>query len=245
MFDAKIKSAILKDIVEAASLLVEEGKFTITPEEIRLKAVDPAHIAMIELQLSVQAFEEYKATPMELGIDIDKLKKVIRLALPEDDIVLKWDEEANRLNISFTNLSHQMGLLDPSSMREPKTPSVNLPAKITLKASDFDRGVKAAGIISDYLVLTADPEAFELSCKGDTDTTNLHLPKDSLIAYQCEQKVRSLFSLDYLSNLMKIVKPTDAISLSIGNDLPVKIDFEIAEGKGKVNYLLAPRIEPE
>jgi proliferating cell nuclear antigen len=44
---------------------------------------------------------------------------------------------------------------------------------------------------------------------------------------------------------MKIVKPTDAISLSIGNDLPVKIDFEIAEGKGKVNYLLAPRIEPE
>jgi proliferating cell nuclear antigen len=236
MLEAKIKSEILKEVVEAASLLIDEGKFSIGQDEISLKAVDPAHIALIELGFSTTAFDVFNASPMELGVNLDKLKKVIRLASPE---------EANRLNISFANLSHRMALLDSSTMREPKTPNVALSTKTTLNGSDLAQGIRAASTISDYIILTATPEALELSCKGDTDAINVQLSKDSLVEHQCQEKVRSLFSLEYLSNLMKIIKPTDAVCLSLGNDLPVKIDFDIAEGKGKVSYLLAPRIEPD
>jgi proliferating cell nuclear antigen len=245
MLEAKIKSEILKEVVEAASLLIDEGKFSIGQDEISLKAVDPAHIALIELGFSTTAFDVFNASPMELGVNLDKLKKVIRLASPQDIMTLKLDEEANRLNISFANLSHRMALLDSSTMREPKTPNVALSTKTTLNGSDLAQGIRAASTISDYIILTATPEALELSCKGDTDAINVQLSKDSLVEHQCQEKVRSLFSLEYLSNLMKIIKPTDAVCLSLGNDLPVKIDFDIAEGKGKVSYLLAPRIEPD
>jgi len=35
------------------------------------------------------------------------------------------------------------------------------------------------------------------------------------------------------------------ITLNLGKDYPLQMEFEVAEGKGKVTYLLAPRIESE
>jgi len=56
--------------------------------------------------------------------------------------------------------------------------------------------------------------------------------------------VRSLFSLDYFSDMIKSTKSTE-LKIFLGNDYPVKIFFDIADGKGEVAYLLAPRIESE
>ena len=42
-----------------------------------LKAVDPAHVAMVDLSLGKDAFEELEASDCELGIDIDKIYEEI------------------------------------------------------------------------------------------------------------------------------------------------------------------------
>jgi proliferating cell nuclear antigen len=57
--------------------------------------------------------------------------------------------------------------------------------------------------------------------------------------------VRSLFSLDYFSNMVRSVPSAGVVALAIGQDYPAKMNFEIAEGNGEVTYLLAPRIENE
>jgi len=84
-----------------------------------------------------------------------------------------------------------------------------------------------------------------LSAEGDTDTVNLKLPKDLLVELNATSKSRSLFSIDYFSNMIKPVKGEDPITIQIGNDNPIKVEFDIAEKKGHVTYLLAPRIESE
>ena len=33
--------------------------------------------------------------------------------------------------------------------------------------------------------------------------------------------------------------------MHLGNDMPIDMDFDIADGNGHVRYLLAPRIESE
>jgi proliferating cell nuclear antigen len=61
----------------------------------------------------------------------------------------------------------------------------------------------------------------------------------------CKEEVRSLFPLDYFSNMVKAISTAQLVTMRMGNDYPVKMEFSIAEGNGEVTYLLAPRIESE
>jgi len=107
MFNAKVKSEVLKGIIDVTSPLVNEVKLNITPKGISLRAVDPAHVAMVDLHVNSKAFEEYKADEMELGIDMDKLGGIMRLSSSGDMVLLEYDEESNRLIVKIGIVSNQ------------------------------------------------------------------------------------------------------------------------------------------
>lgn len=245
MFNAKVKSEVLKGIIDVTSPLVNEVKFNINSKGIFLRAVDPAHVAMIDLNIEKKAFEEYKADDMELGVDMDKLAGIMRLSTSGDIVTLDYDETANRLIIKIGNLVRKMSLIDTAGMPDPKMPNLNLPAKAILKASEINRGVKASEAVSDHLAVIVNKDNFEMFAEGDTDTVNLKLPKDLLVELASDDNYKSLFSIDYFSNMIKPVKGDDDVTIYLGNDNPIKLEFNIANNKGHVKYLLAPRIESE
>jgi proliferating cell nuclear antigen len=245
MFNAKVKSEVLKGIIDVTSPLVNEVKFNINSKGIFLRAVDPAHVAMIDLNINNKAFEEYKADDIELGIDMDKLASIMRLSNTGDIVSLNFDEKANRLIVQIGNLVRKMSLIDTAGMPDPKMPNLNLPAKAIIKASEINRGVKASEAVSDHLAIKVNKDNFELFAEGDTDTVNLKLPKDLLVELKSDNNYKSLFSIDYFSNMIKPVKGDDNITIYLGNDNPIKLEFDIADKKGHVQYLLAPRIESE
>jgi len=245
MFNAKVKSEVLKSIIDVTSPLVNEVKFNITPKGIYIRAVDPAHVAMVDLEVEKKAFEEFKANDMELGVDMDKLGGMMRLSSSGDMVSLDYDETTNQLIIKIGNLVRKMALIDTAGMPDPKMPTLDLPAKIILKASELNRGVRASEAVSDHLAISVTKDNFELFAEGDTDTVNLKLPKDLLVEMTVPDKCKSLFSIDYFSNMIKSVKGGESITIQIGNDNPVKVEFDIADSKGHVKYLLAPRIESE
>ena len=245
MFNAKVRSEVLKGIIEVTSPLVNEVKFNITSDGISLRAVDPAHVAMVDLKIDKKAFEEYSADTIELGVDMDKLASIMRLSTSGDIISLDYDEKANRLIIKIGNLVRKMALIDTAGMPDPKMPNLELPAKIVIKSSELNRGVRASEAVSDHLALLVTKDYFELFAEGDTDTVNLKLPKDLLIELNAPGKCKSLFSIDYFSNMIKSIKGEDSITILLGTDNPTRLEFNIAEDKGHVTYLLAPRIESE
>lgn len=244
MLKARIKAEALKDMIDVASILVDEAKFRMTPDGIYLRSVDPAHVGMIDMRLGKKAFEEYEAEEMELGIDLEKLSDLMKLASSQDIIELNHSEKENRLIIKINNLTRRMSLIDPSGITDPKMPSLDLPAEVVIKPSELMRGIRASEAVSDHLTLSANSERFELSAEGDTDTVNLTLPKELLPSLNCPEEVKSLFSLDYFSDMVKTIK-SEGIVIHLGNDFPVKMEFDIAEGEGHAMYLLAPRIESE
>ena len=245
MFSAKVKSEVLKGIIDVTSPLVNEVKFNINPKGIFLRAVDPAHVAMIDLNIDKKAFEDYKADEVELGIDMDKLAGIMRLSTSGDIVALDFDEKANRLIVQIGNLVRKMSLIDTAGMPDPKMPNLNLPARAIIKSSEINRGVKASEAVSDHLAIKVNKDNFELFAEGDTDTVNLKLSKDLLVELSSDDNYKSLFSIDYFSNMIKPVKAEDNITIHLGNDNPIKLEFDIADKKGHVQYLLAPRIESE
>lgn len=246
MFEATVKANVLKEFTGVLSTLTDEAKIVINEKGITVRAVDPAHVAMVDLTLDAKAFEKYSASQMEMGVDIEKLGEVLRLVKSEDDVTLKFDETKSRLVVSVGNLTRRMLLIDTSGMSEPKVPNLNLPVKVVVKASELDTGVKASAQVSDHIALIASPDGFELLSGGEAEgSISLTLPKNVLVALECKEKVKSMFSLDYFSKMMKAVSASENVIAHLGSDYPVKLEFDIAGGNGHAVYLLAPRIESE
>ena len=245
MFNAKVKSEVLKGIIDVTSPLVNEVKFNISKKGISLRAVDPAHVAMVDLDVGKDAFDEFNAEDAELGVDMDKFAGIMRLSSSGDIIHLTHDEKENKLVVTIGNLVRKMALIDTAGMPDPKMPNLDLPGKVIVKASELTQGVRASESVSDHLALTMNKQAFELFAEGDTDTVNLTLNKDIVEELTANGSYKSLFSIDYFSNMIKPVKANDTITIFLGNDNPTRVEFDIADSKGHVTYLLAPRIESE
>ena len=249
MFEARVRAEVLKELVTIVSTLVDEVKIQVTAEGLNLKAVDPAHVAMVEASLNKGAFEEYKVEDTILGIDIDKLKDAISLARSGDEIVLHLDTERNRLVLHIGNLTRAMPLIDTTGMPDPKVPKLDLPTKIVVQGREVAQGIKASKSVADHIELSATPEYFQLRCEGDNQNlVDLKLEKSQLDELVCPEPVKSLFSLDYFSQMVGALKADRSLTLSLGNDFPVLIEFDIADNdltgpQGHTKFLLAPRID--
>ncbi len=245
MFKAVIGAEKLKEAIESVSTLVDEAKFKLNPDGLSVRAVDPANVAMVSLDLARDAFESFEATEGELGIDLTKLNGIMEMADKDDSIEVDLDETAHKLIVRMRGLSYTMSLLDPSSIRkEPKVPSLDLPAHVIIRGEDLKRAVKAAEKVSDYMSIGVRGDVFFMEAEGDTDNVQLEMTKDQLIELS-PGEAKSLFSLDYLTDISKIAGKTEKVSIDVGRDYPLKIRFKIAQEHGDVSYMLAPRVESE
>ncbi len=245
MFEAKLKADVLKELVDVVSTLVDEAKLNVGKDSVTVKAVDPAHVAMVDLSLDRGGFEAFKAEEAELGLDMDKMKEILRLAKAGEVISITHDEDKNRLVVTVGNTTRRMSLVDTAGMSDPKVPSLNLPAKLVVRTDELRQAIRASESVSDHIALKASPEGFEVVSEGDTDTVSHMVPKDLLEELQAKDAVRSLFPLDYFSNMVKAISTAPTVALYLGTDYPVRMEFKIAGGKGEVKYLLAPRIESD
>jgi proliferating cell nuclear antigen len=85
---------------------------------------------------------------------------------------------------------------------------------------------------------------FYVDAEGDTDDVHLELGAEDLISLT-PGPAHSLFSLDYLKDMNKAIPKDTEVTIELGEEFPVKMHFEIAEGQGHVTFMLAPRIQSE
>ena len=249
LFKAQIVSDNIKEFIGTIAPIVDETKMRISPTGITIKAVDPSHVAMIESTLASGAFTNLEAEEVELGVDVTKFKSVINVAKPGEMIDMERNTEMNSLIISIGNLVRAMPLLDMTGMADPKVPNLELPSMVKVKADDVSQGLKASKMVSDHIELSVNEESFKLVCKGENQNrVDLTMNKAQLKELKAPNETSALFSLDYFSLMVNSVDKDRILTISLGNDLPVKIEAELAVdentgSQGSVRFLLAPRID--
>ena len=249
MFKARIKADNLKEFIRTVGSLVDEAKLNISEEGLQIKAVDPSHVAMIEANLVKSAFDSYEAKAMEMGLDIDKFKNVLTVAGKDDMVELEKDDKLNRLVVNIGNLTRAMPLLDTSGMPDPKVPSLDLPASVSVVVGEIGQGLKASKSVSDHIALSTTKDSFRLVCEGDNqNSVDVSLGKDQLEKLDSSEDATSLFSLEYFALMVNSLPSDRILHINLGSDLPVKIDADLAVddmtgAQGNVKFLLAPRID--
>ncbi|SEW18269.1 DNA polymerase sliding clamp [Halobacterium jilantaiense] len=247
MFKAIVSADTLKETLDSVSVLVDECKIHLDEDGLSIRAVDPANVGMVDLDLAAAAFESYEADGGLIGVNLSRLEDIAGMADAGQLVQLELDEETRKLHIQIDGLEYTLALIDPDSIRqEPDIPDLDLPAHVVIEGRDIDRAVTAADMVSDHIALGVDAadELFYVDAEGDTDDVHLELTRDQLIDLE-SGAAHSLFSLDYLKDMNKAIPKDAEVELELGDEYPVKMHFDIAEAQGQVTYMLAPRIQSD
>lgn len=243
-FQAAIMGGDIKEFVGTLRAIVDEAKFNVEPDGIQVRAVDPANVAMDDGVLSAGAFESYDASEGVLGLNLERLEGVLKLAKKDDLVELSFDTNTFKLVIYIDGVEFMMACIDPDSIRsEPEIPDMDLPASFTVDESQIRRGVKAADMVSDHIQIRCDEteQAVFIEAQGDTDDVSLELTEEEyteLTAVDAE----ALFSLDYVKDISRKFPKNAAISITFGTDFPMMIEYEFADGECEILSMIAPRI---
>jgi len=246
MFKARITDPrILRNSIDTISNMIDEAGIAVEKGGLSLRAMDPAHVALVDFELKKEAFDEYEfKEPLTLGVDLDKLNTILKRG-GNDSIELEVDEEKNSLKIRFKNNSlrtFSLPLIEISE-EELKVPNLTFPSTVEVSPGIIKEGIKDAEVVSDHVVIKIDKEFLHISAKGDIGDVEVKVSKDEAIDFSAEKEVGSMFSIEYLRDMVKASEIAQTARLSLGDNIPVKVDFVSEEAR--LSFLLAPRIESE
>ncbi len=249
MFRLKVADArLLKDMANAISILVDEATFQITPEALRLRAMDPSRVAMVDFEWPKTVFDEYICTePSKMCINIGELLKLLKRAGKEEYVELTLDEKTGRLQVRIIGKytrTFTMPLLEASEEEVP-TPKITFNVRAKATTDGLRKALEDAELVSDHVRVEADGEKLVFQAAGDLMGATIELKKgsDALLDLEAKEPSKATFSLSYLSEIVKAASATsDIVTLEFSTDMPIKLDFQQA-GEGKLVFYLAPRIE--
>jgi len=247
MFKIVVTSAKLwRGIITAISELIDEANFVVSPEGLSLRAMDPSHVAMVELLLPPPTFDEFQCSEkIVIGVNLDEFNRLLRRASARERLELELSEPG-RLTIRFLGKAlrtFKMPLIDIASEELP-SPSLEFNVRARVLADAMRDAIKDASVISDYVRFIANPDELILAASGDRGEVEVKLNEEmgSLIELEVKEPSRSTYSLSYLSDMMKAVATAEVAVVHFSSDMPLRLDFELP-GEGRITYYLAPRME--
>lgn len=250
MFKAEINdTALFKDSLQSISNLISEGRFTVEDGELNLVAADPAMVALVDFSMKDEAFDTFEAEEgTEISVNLEKLYSILRRAKGSDDLTLELRDDS-KLEVRIENGSTRTFSLPLLNMDDEDVPSVDeldFSVDADFKTSVLSDGIGDASVVSDSVTIEAQDDSFAIKAEGDNSDAEFLIKEgsDGLLELEATDHVESMFSLDYLTKIMKADKLADTVQVRMGEDFPMRLDFEVPD-KLQIGFILAPRIEEE
>jgi proliferating cell nuclear antigen len=236
----------LKDSIAIISELVTEARFNVTSDGLTLIAMDPANVAMVVFKLLSSSFVEYNLSKdVDLALNLNNLKQVLRRVSSQDMLTLEMEDES-KLKITITGKTTRRFKLPIIELdeREQKIPNLQFPLTATLPADTLLDAVEDADVVADSLSISGDAKRLLISAQGDLSNVEVEIKGDDnvTIASEGEDAVKSKYSIEYLKKMVGGSRVSDQVKLQLSKDYPLRIEF-IEKDKLQLSFVLAPRVE--
>lgn len=244
------KAEVWKNCVGAISNLIDEVDFEFNEDGVKMKAMDPSHVALVDFELPAELFEEYELDKeRKLGVDLAEMDSIMSRAKKNNEFVIEFGGEENRLKLKFVGDSTRRFSVPLLELEEEDLPEPELDHTATAKVSAglIKDGLKDTALVSDNVRFELREDKFLMGMESDTGSVEMELSEDSqgLQELNVEAPSKSMYNIGYLDDIIKAASSNDLIEIRHGSDLPILMIFPIAEGGGRLRFLLAPRIEAE
>src|SRR5919109_2109549 len=183
MFKATMNDArLFRNLIGAISSLIEEADFNATPDGIKLRSMDPSHIAMVDFEWPKTAFDVYECTsPTKLRLSVSNLLKLLKRTRSDESVEIVFDDANKKLNITLKNKIVRKFItptLEPSTEEVP-TPKVPFNARVKITADSPRDIIDEGQCINDKWKVEVNPAKFVVRAAGELTSAVIELEKGS------------------------------------------------------------------
>jgi proliferating cell nuclear antigen len=237
----------LEKTINVADSVAYESVLRFGHHGLKICLVDPGNVYMADIHLEDSAFEAVGDGMFPAGADHTKLLDFIGKSDSEELVSMAFDAETRRLAVEFGPYERDYALIDPDSIRrEPDIPDLDLPNSFEIDAETLKEVVDVSELVSDHVSIEGDPaeECIRIVADGDIDTTTATFD-DELGFAEVTDEATTLVSLDYLSDAVAVVPKSSTVEVRFGDEFPLRLLWEYADGHGHVEQIIAPRIQSQ
>jgi len=248
MFEVEVsRIEPFRNLVRALSVIVDEGSFSIEGEQVRLLAMDPSHVAMVDFELPSGFFDRYACEgEPRLSVNIGELLKFLERVERDEEVRIRLEEEQARLVIQCKRGGHTrrfvMPILEPLEEEVP-SPKIFFKASARILTQSLRRAARDASLVSEHVKLQIDDDGLRISATGDMGSASSVWERgaDELLDLKSEEESSATFTLSYLQDIVNAAAVSSEVAtLELSTDMPIKMNFELPQGR--LIYYLAPCI---
>jgi proliferating cell nuclear antigen len=258
MFEATLaEGGMLKKLMESIKDLVSEANFECSSSGIQLQAMDSSHVSLVAMHLRAEGFQDYRADrPVNLGINLLSMAKVLKCATDKDRITLRSDDNGDNVTFVFENpkssrvSDFELKLMSIDS-EHLGIPDTDYECCVEMPSSEFQRICREIAIIGDTVQISATKEGVKFSVSGDMGSGNVVLRQNPNVekgevptVITIDDDVSLTFALRYLNFFAKATPLSSTVSLKMSKDVPLVVEYKM-EDLGHIRFYLAPKIEDD
>mmetsp|Transcript_15627 Transcript_15627/g.21599 ORF Transcript_15627/g.21599 Transcript_15627/m.21599 type:complete len:264 (+) Transcript_15627:108-899(+) len=258
MFEARlIQGSVLKKVLDSIKDLVTDANFDCSETGFSLQAMDSSHVSLVALLLRNDGFEHYRCDkPLSMGMNLVNMSKMLKCAGNDDIITMKAEDEGDAVTFMFESPKQdkisdfEMKLMDIDS-EHLGIPDTDYQAVVKMPAAEFQRICRDLSSIGDTVIISVTKDGVKFTTSGDIGSANITCRQNTAVdkegeatVIELEEPVALTFALRYLNSFTKATPLCDQVTLSMSKDLPVVVEYRIAD-MGYVRYYLAPKIEDD
>lgn len=258
----------IRSLARLMKPVADEYRLHFDDDGITARAVDPANVAMLDLEAPAEGFDQYEVREGHtFGLNLDRFRDAVGWARKRggdgDPVAIDVFRDPSRMCVTVVREDQQMKRetewfgISPSGIRdEPEIPDLNLPLKARPGVGPLREAVKAIKSTEEMAYVTCDDATFILASTSD-GRTDLSEDDDhdyaesisfpNAVTSDDTDARSSAFSLDYLDDITLGLDKSkaDRVAVRWSEQYPTRLRFEHDDWGFEGHYMLAPRIQED
>ena len=228
-------------IIEALGNIVDEALFTFSQEGLSVKALDPAQVALISVEIPADSFIEYSVDrELSVGVNVSNLLKTLPRPKKGDKLIFGANEEFYEAILEgITTKRYKYRSIEVSASEIPEI-DLDFKVRVVTVAKAFKDAIKDLKGAGTLVFVAEDDQYLYLKAPDLGAEAKLSRLGGSILDMEVKEPSRNSYDEDYINKVLNLATVTDTLEIKFGSEIPLYLSFALVEG-GSVKYLLAPK----
>lgn len=232
---------VFSKILEMVSGIVDEALFTFDAEGLKIRALDPAQVALVSVYVPSSSFLTYNVVEeTSVGVNLSNLMRTLPKPKKSDKVVLRAGEDFYEFVIESVTVRRYRY----RSIEVPVSEIPEITLEFKVRGSVYTSAFKTA--LSDLrgsgtIVFEAsNNQVLKLTAPEVGGEVSFSVMGGSLIELEVDESSKSSYEESYIIKILPLCEVTDAVKIEFSSDQPIRLTFNLPGGE-VIEYLSAPK----
>ncbi|MHA1834131.1 MAG: hypothetical protein ACTSV7_09075 [Candidatus Baldrarchaeia archaeon] len=230
-----------------------EPTFVFDSEGLKVRELDPSHVAMVDAIAKRKMFEEWEIyesvldwvfddNPLRVNVDLEYVIKYLNVE-KESNMEIWLENSQEKIVFSVDEVLTKIPTLNHKRTEEIPKPNVTFEAKMLVEAKPLLKLIENWNKHTEEIIFETDGEKLKLTAKAGYDNVTLEktLNKE-IIASEFKTPQKAVYGIKWIRDMLKALqKMENTVEIQFSTNKPIKMTA-ITKNLTQIDYYLAPRI---